>query len=420
VRSLLFLAHRIPYPPNKGDKIRSYHWLGHLARHYRVHLGTFVDDSQDLRHLPTVQALCAETYIARLDPRLARLRSTRGLLTGQPLTVPYYAHRGLAQWVRGLLAARRIDAVLVYSGAMAQYVPASLPDRVRSVCDFVDVDSDKWRQYAAALRGPMRWVYGREAARLERFERAVAWRFDASLFVSAAEAEQFRRIAPEVAERVTHADNGVDTEYFSPDHALDCPYPAGEESIVFTGAMDYWPNVDAVTWFVQEVLPAVREARSRAVFSIVGSRPTESVRRLAQVAGVRVTGAVDDIRPYLAHARVAVAPLRIARGVQNKVLEAMAMARPVAVSPQGLDGIGAVAGRELLVADAPRDFAARVAEVLADRVPPGLGAAARARVVADYAWQTSFARIDQLLCGESLPIAGASAHGNSLPASTER
>ncbi len=392
---LLFLAHRIPYPPDKGDKIRAWHLLRHLARRYRVHLGAFVDDPADWRHADTLASVCATTHLVDLRPRRARLRALGGLWRGEALTLPYYRHAGLQAWVDRCLAdgTRR---VLAYSSAMARFVMHARG--ARRVMDFVDIDSDKWRQYAPTKRWPMTWLYRREGEKLLAWERAVAVEFDASLFVSAAEADDFRRLAPESAHKVGYFHNGVDADYFSPAHALANPYGAGEEVVAFTGMMDYWPNVDAVTWFAEQVLPRLRRQRPALRFAIVGARPTAEVLALARRDGVLVTGRVEDVRPYLAHARVVVAPLRIARGIQNKVLEGMAMARPVVATAQALEGIGARVGEEVLLADSADQFAVAVLSA-ADR--DDLGPAARARVLCDFAWDDNLARVDTLLEGAS-------------------
>lgn len=406
MKELLFLCHRIPYPPNKGDKIRSFNWLKHLSRSYRVHLGCFVDDPDDLKYLPELGEFCAQLHVVRLDPRWSKIRSLVGLATGQPLTLPYYANRDLAAWVGERLAGGRIDAVLVFSGAMAQFLPARVGIRTRTVCDFVDVDSDKWLQYAGDRRWPMSWIYRREARRLLDYERTVAWRSDAGLFVSEAEAEMFKRLAPEVAERITHVENGVDTDYFRPDESYPSPYPDNPaKRIAFTGAMDYWPNVDAVRWFAEEVLPRVRAQVPDACFSIVGGRPTTEVTKLGAQQGVDVVGAVREIRPYLAHAAVVVAPLRIARGIQNKVLEAMSMAKGVVATPEGFDGIRADPGTHLEVAAGAEAFADAVVGLIADPArAAAMGAQARRLTESRYAWQANLERLNNLLQGESLEI----------------
>jgi sugar transferase (PEP-CTERM/EpsH1 system associated) len=396
VEDLLLLIHRIPYPPNKGDKIRSWHLLRHVARHYRVHLGTFVDDPDDWQHVPKLQALCASSHFAPLNPLGARVRSLQALARGRSLSLDYYRDASLARWVEQAMAQHRIGRVLVFSSPMAQY--ADRYDGARRVIDFCDVDSDKWRQYAAKKPWPMSWLYRREADRLLAYERQVAREWDASLFVSQPEAELFRQLAPESAARIGHFSNGVDTDYFSPAHGFASPYAAGERALVFTGAMDYWPNIDAVQWFAGEIFPELRARHADLRFYIVGARPAPAVQALADKPGVVVTGTVPDVRPYIAHAKVAVAPLRIARGIQNKVLEAMAMATPVVVSPQALEGIDAVPGAELVLAGDGAAFVQAVSNLLAQQESP-IGRAARARVERHYSWDSNLACIgEQLEC----------------------
>ena len=397
MQDLLLLIHRIPYPPNKGDKIRSYHLLKHLAQHYRVHLATFVDDPDDWQYVPHVQALCASSHFARMHPLRARVKSLGALLKNRSLSLDYYRDATLARWVGETVAAHGIERVLVFSSAMAQYADAYRG--ARRVVDFVDVDSDKWRQYAEQKSFPMNLLYRYEAKQLLRYERQVARDYDASLFVSAPEAALFRELAPESSAKIGHFNNGVDTDYFSPHASYASPYAAGERALVFTGAMDYWPNVDAVQWFCDEVFPLLRTRDADLRFYIVGARPSAAVQALGQRPGVVVTGTVPDVRPYIAHAALAVAPLRIARGIQNKVLEAMAMATPVVVSPQALEGIDAVPGSELVLADAPQAFADAVASLLNSQndAAAAIGQAARAKVQRRYSWSSNLACI-----GESL------------------
>lgn len=394
MENLLLLVHRIPYPPNKGDKIRSYHLLKHLAQHYRVHMATFVDDDDDWQHVPTVEALCTSSHFARLNPLTGRVRSLGALLGGRALSFDYYRNGGVQDWVDQAMLEHKIDKVMVFSSPMAQY--AEQYPQARRVVDFCDIDSDKWRQYAAQKSWPMSWVYRREADTLLAYERHVAATTDAALFVSEPEADMFRTLAPESDAKIGFFNNGVDTEYFSPERAYERPYGAGERALVFTGAMDYWPNIDAVQWFASEVFPLLRAGDPSLRFVIVGARPTPAVLALAASPGVTVTGTVPDVRPYIHHAEICVAPLRIARGIQNKVLEAMAMARPVVVSPQALEGIDAVPGRELLLADGAAAFAATLTGLLA-QPDASLGAAARAKVESQYSWPSNLARIEARL-----------------------
>lgn len=396
---LLFLAHRIPYPPNKGDKVRSYHLLRHLSGRHRVHLGCFVDDREDWRHMSALRSLCADVCAVPITPRLRRLKSLIGLSTGEPLSLPYFRDRALARWVDKVLASQRVSAVLAFSSPMAQYVPRPASGPWRVVLDFVDVDSAKWRQYAHNRRWPSGWLYAREGERLLAYERAAAARADMTLFVTAQEADLFRKLAPEVSQRVGHLENGVDTEYFDPSLDYPDPYAAGERVLVFTGAMDYRANVDAVQWFAREVFPSVRARVPTACFYIVGARPTAEVLRLDELSRVRVTGTVPDMRPYLKHAVGAVAPLRLARGVQNKVLEAFAMGKPVVLTTEAMDGIQASASLRELIGDTPEALAALAIRLLQGRLGEPQRIEGRRFVQESHAWDRVLAGLEPILLG---------------------
>lgn len=400
---LLYLVHRLPYPPNKGDKVRSFNLLKHLAQHHQIYLGSFIDDPADAAYLDTVRALCADMHIARLNPRTAKLRSLSGLLSGEALSLPYYRDRGLCDWIAATRARESIDGAVIFSSVMADYIPDM--DRLPTLVDFVDMDSAKWTQYAATHRWPLSWIYRREGRRLLSFERAVAMRARRSFFVTDAEVALFQQAAPECAGRVEAMCNGVDADFFSPDHALASPYPAGEAPIVFTGAMDYWPNIDAAIWFAQTVLSELRKRHPALRFYVVGRSPDQAVQALAAdpEAGVVVTGTVADVRPYIAHAAVIVAPLRIARGIQNKVLEAMAMGQTVVASTACAEPIDAEPGTELLCAATADDYIAHIDALLAaPALAQRIGAAARQRVVNRYSWHAHLSQIDRFI-EESAP-----------------
>ncbi len=390
IADLLFLSHRIPYPPNKGDKIRSYHILKYLASRYRVHLGAFVDDPDDWRYGDELRKLCASVKLVKLNPKTALLRGAIGLLTGEALGMPYYRDRAMTRWINELRERVTPQAIFVFSSTMAQYVDDT---HATSVLDLCDVDSEKWRQYAARHRFPMSLIYNREARLLARAEREMSKRFGAVVLVSDGEVDLFKKIAPNAASRTHTLRNGVDTAYFDPQLKCENPFALDEHAIVFTGAMDYWANADAVTWFAKEILPTIRAQRPHARFYIVGSRPSEAVRNLASDSVV-VTGTVTDVRPYMHHARVIVAPLRIARGVQNKVLEALAMARPVVATDDALDGLdGAIDAGALSAKDAT-SFAAAVSAKLADESDNEAG---RRYVCERFGWGASLALLDSLL-----------------------
>ena len=393
---LLFLTQRIPYPPIKGEKIRPLQILRHLSKHYTVHLGCFIDDQEDWAHVPRIRELCGECHFAPLRPSVAKLACLRGLLGSEPLSKFYFHDRDLAGWVRGLLARRRPGAAFVCSSAMAQYLLGAPHFPARTVMDFADVDADKWRQYAETRAEPTRRIYARESRTLLSYDRRVGAAFDASTFVSHAEAELFRRLAPELAAKTHHVNSGVDADYFSPAHRFASPY-GGDPVLVFTGTMSYWPNVDAVSWFATAILPAIRRDLARLLFYVVGSSPSAEVRQLGRLPGVVVTGRVADVRPYVAHAAASIAPLRIANGVQNKVIEAMALAKPVIATPRALAGVDVDHESEVIVADGAEAFAAATLTALARGDLAELGARARARVLRDYDWERNLRGFDPLL-----------------------
>jgi len=386
---MLFLAHRVPFPPDRGDKIRSYHMLRHLAGRGRMHLAAFADDARDMDRPELAAVTASRAIVRRSKPQL--VAALQALASGRPLSLTAFDDAAMRRAVREVLNREAIETIFVFSSQMAQYLPAEPGARV--IMDFVDMDSAKFAAYAEEAGAPMRWVYGREARLLQGFERAVAARADASLFVSEAEAALFRGATG--AERVQAIENGIDTVLYDP--AADfVPVDGGSALIVFTGQMDYRPNIEAVTWFAEAILPRVRAAHPEARFAIVGRNPTEAVKALARHAGVTVTGEVADVRGWLAAAAVVVAPLKLARGIQNKVLEAMAMARPVVASSAAAEGIDH--GGTIAVGATAADLEEAVNALLSDpERGAALGCAARARVIARYGWDARLAPLDALL-----------------------
>ncbi|MBT9460395.1 MAG: TIGR03087 family PEP-CTERM/XrtA system glycosyltransferase [Rugosibacter sp.] len=395
---LLYLVHRLPYPPNKGDKVRSYNLLKHLSQRHQIYLGTFIDDPADAPYLEKVRSLCTEMYIGRLSPSLAKLRSLVGLFTGEALSLPYYRDKKLRDWIKAVRMREPIDGAVVFSSVMADYIPDM--QQLPTLVDFVDMDSAKWTQYATTHRWPMSSIYRREGRKLLQFERAVAQRSRRSFFVTAAETALFVQAAPESIDRVEAMSNGVDADFFSPAHQFPSPYPAHEIPVVFTGAMDYWPNIDAALWFATSILPTLKQQHPALRFYVVGRSPDASIMSLATdpTAGIVVTGTVDDVRPYIAHAAVIVAPLRIARGIQNKVLEAMAMAKAVVASSTCAEPIDAQHGTDILCATHAEDYVKEISRLLAAPVLASqIGMAARAKVVSQYSWHAHLSKIDRYI-----------------------
>lgn len=391
---ILFLVHRAPWPPDRGDRIRSWHMVEALLRLGPVHVAALADNRADADAARNkLEPLCASVHIAeRQRSRATALMSA--LWHDRPASVEAFVDGSLHTRVRELVASGSIDRIVAFSSQMAQYVPDDFSGRF--LMDFVDVDSAKFEQFGteAPLWSPMGWVQRREGRLLARYEAQVARRADWSSFVSAAEAQLFRQRSGLGEGKVHALDNGIDLARFSPDGdwvPLDPAMIGKEPLIVFTGQMDYQPNIDAVAHFARQILPAIREVAA-ARFAIVGRAPTAEVRALAALSGVHVTGEVPDTRPWLAAADVVVAPLQLARGVQNKLLEAMAMGRAIVASPGAAEGIDAENGRHLIVADGAKDTADAVLALIADPARRAtLGSAARARMVDRYAWEATLA-----------------------------
>lgn len=396
---ILFLVHRAPWPPDRGDRIRSWHMFEALAKLAPVHVAALADHEADAAAAREKMAPLCKTLAIEVRDVARLVALTQAIFRGEPVSNRLFRNAALREHVGALLALGTVTHIVAFSGQMAQYLPAEFGGRV--LMDFVDVDSAKFATYAEQdKRQPLNWVHAREAKRLGAFEAQVARAVDACLFVSEAEAALFRRQSGLGAEAVHAVENGIDTARFDPALPMDrVGEGEGEGPLaVFTGQMDYRPNIDAVHWFVAEILPLIRQRYPDARFAIVGRAPTDEVCALKKLPGVIVTGEVPDVRPWLAAADAVVAPLLLARGVQNKLLEAMAMARPVVASAAAAEGIDAVPGEHLLVAEDADAMAAAVARLFDDKdAAAAMGNAARARMIARYGWDARLAPLGKLL-----------------------
>jgi len=392
--NVLYLVHRIPYPPNKGDKLRSYHLLRALAAEHRVFLGTLVDDPADMAHVNTLRSMCVDVCALPLRPVSALLRSAWALVTRDPITLHHFRNAALSRWVARTVQNQGIQRIVAVSSAMAPYALAH--PAVPLVMDFVDTDSAKWAQYAATHPLPMRWIYAREASRLAMYERQVAANAERCVFATSRERDLFLLSGPEPHCAVEVLDNGVDTDHFAPDPQRLSPFVPGETALVFTGTMSHWPNVDAVLWFARDVLPALRQRRPGLRLHVVGRAPSPALQAAAANAGAGLvlTGAVDDVRPWLQHAAVVVAPVRLARGVQNKVLEGLAMGRPLVTSSDCAGALGAQPGAHLLTAGSATEYQQAVETLLdAPSTAAAMGQAARLRMQQAHAWPQRLAGV---------------------------
>ncbi len=390
---ILYIAHRIPYPPDKGDKIRSFHQIQHLSKKHEVHLVCFVDEKGDLPYARALEKYCASVDVVFRGKLASRCLAFQALLfSKEPLSVASFYSAELAQKITHTLGREAYDKIFVFSSAMARYVKHI--SHIPKVMDFVDVDSEKWQLYAQYHPFPLSWIYRLEVARLSRYEENIARIFEHSIFVSEKEAALFRQRVG--GKPISVIPNGVDLDYFCPDGAGRSSHT--QPSIVFTGAMDYFPNVDAVRYFCSKIFPRVREAVPEVGFYIVGRNPTRQVRGLGSQPGVVVTGYVPDVRPYLAKAWVAIAPLRIARGLQNKILEAMAMGLPVVGTSEAFQGTRARREDGIRMADDSKSFAHAVVTLLKDPVlRRRCSLAARDYVERQHQWQDHGARLESLL-----------------------
>jgi len=395
---ILVLSHRMPYPPNKGEKIRSYNIVRYLAARHEVYVGSLIDDAADLKQIEAFRPQVKGFLFGRIDGRSRAVSALRSLPRSRPITVTHFHSDDLQRQVDELLESQRFDAIFCFSSPMAEYVfrsraQARIAGAVK-VMDLIDVDSYKWQQYAAVSRPWTAWIYRYEAHHLAAYERRIAASFDRLLVVSEQESGYFPGKLP--PGRLGAMSNGVDLTFFSPLHSGRAT--ATGPALVFTGVMDYWPNVEGVKWFVERIWPRIQASVRDAQLYIVGSRPAPDVRRLGSVAGVTVTGFVEDVRDYVGVATVCVVPLRIARGIQNKVLEAMAMGKAVISTPQAFEGIHAEAGRDIVVADGEEAFAAAAVELLRNPARAAdIGQNARRCVEKFYSWDENLRQLDGIL-----------------------
>ena len=393
---ILFLAHRTPFPPDRGDKIRSHNVLNTLARLAPVHVGCLAENEADLTHVSQLEKVAASYWMPNRSRPLP-IAGISALVRGLPISLSAFADQTLKRWVSLTLAERPISAIYVFSGQMGQYVPLDWNGRL--VMDFVDVDSAKFESYAAAQRGPMSIVHAREGRLLRQVESDLASRAEVSLLVSDDEADLMRQRCAGQPE-IQALGNGIDCDLFDPNTVEPHAELAASNGphFVFTGQMDYAPNVAAVKRFARKILPAIRAQHDDAQFHIVGRAPTAEVQKLSVEPGVRVWGAVLDMKPFLAAADLVVAPLTIARGVQNKVLEAMAMSKTVLASPQALNGIKGNAGEHFVACGSNDDFVNHALQLLEW---PGdnllIGQAARKLVAETMSWPAMLAKLPQIM-----------------------
>ena len=398
---IFFICQRVPFPPDRGDKITTFNEIRHLSTKHEVHVFCLADGRGDLDNIPGLRRYAQSVTAAPVIGWASKLRALKAMFAGEPLSVAAFNEAKLHIAISRKFAELQPDLIIVYSCNVAQY--AEHFPQVPRIMQFAELDSSRWGQFARRSQLPLRWVYALEQRRFLAYERHIARTFSHALVCTAAEQRDFERLIPGVP--VSLVGNGVDLDYFRSKGLAKRP-----GSIVFTGVMDYLPNVDAVVWFCDKVLPIVQKQIPEAGLTICGSRPTAAVRRLAKRGGVAVTGRVPDTRPYLDLAEVFVAPMRMARGIQNKLLEALAMGLPCVISEATATGAVVSKGDGLLAADDPEEFAEHIVRLLRDG-PFRAAMAGKARAVAErnYQWETQLACLDRVIAAlSSAPALSAS------------
>jgi polysaccharide biosynthesis protein PslH len=387
--NILFLCHRIPFPPDQGGKIRAFNMIRHLGKIHTVVVASLAESKLELQEASELRNYCSEV-IAEVVPSSVRwLQACKRVFSGTPSSVAYFSSSKLQRRIQKLLSATKFDVIFVHCAFVAQYVMGY--QKGHRILDFCDIDSAKWFDYSRWRGAPLAWGYGIEARKLRNYEKQVARYFHQCTVTTRGELEEFRRLNVEVP--CTVIPNGVDFSYFRSDSSGN-----NGRVIIFVGRMNYFPNVDGVLYFARNIFPIVRRTVPNAELRIVGSYPTQAVRRLAAIPGITVTGHVADVRPYMLDAAVAVAPLRLARGTQNKILESMAMGIPMVATPEAAKGVTATPGEDLLVAHDADTFARYVINIMQnEELRQDLSQAARRKITDTHRWSYSMKILEGIL-----------------------
>lgn len=387
---ILYVCHRFPYPPRRGGTIRPFNMIKHLAKSHEVVVCSLSRSDHETRDAQGIAQFCAEFHIGQVDNRVQALRMLATLPTTLTASASFFHSNKLERDIKRVLREQKFDLIFVHCSSVAHYV--AHVQGIPKILDFGDMDSQKWLEYAQHKAFPLSLGYWWEGARLRAEEKRLAARFDFCTAITRAERQTM--IDYGVKTPTDWFPNGVDNSFFAPitDVAHD------PDRIVFIGRMDYFPNQQCMVDFCADVLPRLKARRPAIRLQIVGADPSPEIIKLGELPGVTVTGTVPDVRPYVTQAALTVAPLRIARGTQNKILEAMAMGTPVVCSSVAAGGVDAVPGEHFVTADSPDDMCNAILRILDDPVERSrLAHAGRARVLSNHAWPSSMKRLDAII-----------------------
>lgn len=386
---ILYVCHRFPFPPKRGGKIRPFNMISHLSRNHEVVVASLIRSAEEGVEGEGLAQHCHKYYMGRVNAPMAWGRMLLRLPTPGPSSMGYFYSPGLARQIKEELAQNHYDLIFVHCSSVAQYV-----EDVRGIpkiLDFGDMDSQKWLTYAKVRSLPLSLGYLLEGSKMERAEKRLAAKFDYCTCTTRAELETLNSYGVDVA--TDWFPNGVDYDYFQPD-----PAPYEEDTICFIGRMDYYPNQECMFDFCANTLPLIKARRPGVKLLIIGANPSPAVRKLEEIEGVTVTGSVPDVRPYVRRSAVNVAPLNIARGTQNKILESLSMGVPVVSSREAAGGIDAVPGEHFLVASTPEEYAGAVVSLLENPAERHrLAEAGRARMLSNHDWEASMIRLDGII-----------------------
>ena len=391
--NILYVCHRFPYPPKRGGKIRPFNMIRHLHEAgHQVTVCSLVRSEAEAEEGRGIAPHCAAFHMGMVSEPVQWARMIVRLPSTAPSSMGYFHSTELKRKIDHLLATQRFDLIFVHCSSVAQYVEHV--KGIPKILDFGDMDSQKWLEYANYKPFPLSLGYTLEGRKMLWAEKRLARKFDLCTATTRAEWETLESYGTGVA--TDWFPNGVDAQYFSPDERSNGDYDT--DTISFIGRMDYYPNQECMLRFCRDVWPLLRAERASTKLVIVGADPSPAIWALGELPGVTVTGSVPDVRPFVRNSALMVAPLAIARGTQNKILEAMAMGVPVVTSRAAAGGVDAEPGEHLIVAEVPHELSTAVLRVLGNSAERArLATSGRERMLSHHAWRHSMQRLDAII-----------------------